>query len=230
MYTTLKYIITFPIWFVQAILVKQRAIKLPEAAGTRMHQIDDVPCVAVIGDSVAAGVGVEDINSSLVGALKNKLMKLTTDNISWYVYAKSGDKLKDLTAKLNDIDVQADYIVISIGVNDVTAFTSADKWQYTMRQLFQKLITQSPNSKILLLAIPPMEQFPLLPNPLAKVLGSRSKKLNLVSEALCQKFHQVSFMRVDIEADESLFAIDGYHPSAKSCKMLANKIVDELLS
>lgn len=218
---------TFPLWIFQAIHIRKQAIRLPEIADLPTKDFGESKThVVMLGDSVAAGVGVNHLHESLGGAVQRSLCNKLAQEVVLKVYAQSGDKIADLYEKLKETSlVHERFVVISIGVNDVTGFTSIKAWQQYLIKIIN-LINQHEQSHIVILGIPPMQHFPLLPYPLSTILGNRAKRLNEATLQVIKSYHHVHFLNVDINFDSTLFATDGFHPSAKSCRLLGEQIAN----
>lgn len=229
--------LTFPLWFIQALYVKYNAIRLPEAVGQRSHHANDGISLAILGDSVAAGVGIGHIDDALAGKIREEMAHSVNVQVNIDVLARTGDKLSHLIDKVSSglyaNSLSAQYIVVSIGVNDVTKFTSSKSWfsQLTMFcDHYVDNLLQGQTKKLIFIAIPPMEKFPLLPFPLSCLFGIRAKKLNLVTQQVIKNYPNIEFLPIHIMPDNSLFAKDGFHPSQKGCNLLAKDINEQLLS
>lgn len=231
-------IILAPIWIPQALYVKRVAIRLPEANRQFKNEIHSAETchLYVLGDSVAAGVGVEHINDSLGGQVCSALGSKLDKKIKWVINAKSGDKIADLSDKVSVINISANsYTVVSIGVNDVTNFTSLNRWRRYLVNILDVVAVQNMNPeslqrpKVVMLAIPPMEKFPLIPFPLSFAFGSRAKVLNAETKRITDLYEQVHFLPIDVSPEPSLFATDGFHPSAKGCTLLCEQISNILV-
>ena len=219
-----------PIWIIQAVWLKKTATRLPEASGKRDKKYLEntkQKTLVVMGDSVAAGVGVNTIEESVAGQLVKQLSLKLNEPISWSVFAKSGDTLENLLNKLSDIQPsQWDMVVVSIGVNDVTSFTSCKRWQVQLKKLVSYLAEANPNCKIILLPIPDLGEFPLLAKPLSRIFSWRSDKLNQASAALEAQYPQLTLLTLTLELGNKHFADDGFHPSKYSCQLIAKSVVD----
>ena len=220
-------LIFFPIWLIQAFYLKKTAVRLPEAKGERLlNEEKSKRQYLILGDSVAAGVGVEYIGDALAGHILQLANEHIKGDVSWQVLAKSGDKLSDLITQYKSCpSIVASHVVISIGVNDVTSFTSTKKWKTQLTELFDLIVSRNPACQIVLIAVPDMGQFPLLKWPLNQVFSWRSKKINRKSISCITSYSQVIFQSIDVSAEPKHFASDGYHPSSLSCKMLAQEII-----
>ena len=221
-------LLSLPVWLPQALWLKKNAVRLPEASGERQVISEGIEfCkVLILGDSVAAGVGVKTIEESLGGQVINQLQLQSSPEISWKVHAKSGDKLADLLSKLDAVSNEHwDLVVISIGVNDVTSFTSTHRWQQQLTELSSRLLKRSPDCKVIQLAIPDMGSFPLLKNPLSQIFSWRSKNLNRISMEFSKGHAQLTILPMDVELKAENFAEDGYHPSKRTCELIAQEIL-----
>jgi len=229
--------ITLPIWLLQAIYVKFKAIRLPQAIATNSHRHEKGISLAVLGDSVAAGVGVPHLDNALAGNIRDELSIHINLPINVNVLAKTGDKLSHLNGKIASNSyvscLSADYVVVSIGVNEVTSLTSSKRWlaQLTIFcDYFRNNLDTGQVRKIIIIGIPPMEQFPLIPFPLSYLFGQRAKQLNLVTQQVIKNYHNIAFLPISVEPDQSLFAEDGFHPSQTGCQLLAKELSALLIS
>lgn len=233
-------LLTAPVWLLQGIHTKRTANRLPEASGERTFVVEPtVECgtkqglnVAVIGDSVAAGVGIEKIKDALAGKLARQLSERQQEAVKVSVLAKSGDKIEQLhTAIEGQQSENYDYIIISIGVNDAKSFKSSGKWSMQLTALMSLIEQKFQPKKILLLAIPPLASFPLLKRPLANVLGFRSSRLNDVTSELQQRTQlQFTLVNYQLIPEPNYFTADGFHPNETASMAIAKTIVDNYLA
>ena len=228
-------LITSPLWILQGLIFKKVALRLPEAKGLdSAENIDNEKQFdfLMLGDSVAAGVGIDHIDNALAGTIAKtwKSNKHSSEQqIAWQVIGQSGLKIGDLVRLLEKRTLKANYFVISIGVNDAKGFTSIKEWRKQTTQLFNLLLEKSPNAKIIILAVPDMNQFPLLHLPLAKVLGDRCEQLNQVTQALITVHPNLIYQPIEMTVNKENFAPDGFHPSSSACQQLAKNILTHVL-
>ena len=146
----------------------------------------------------------------------------------------------DTPLKCDAVDVA----VISIGVNDVTGFSSLRRWRSNVTQIIERLKTEYQCRSIVFTALPPMHEFPALPQPLRWILGQKAKCLNAVLLNLVNKYHGVNVLKLTlIPANNgpsantlNYMAEDGFHPQvagyqlwAKAVVKLVNEELDELV-
>ncbi|WP_153915992.1 SGNH/GDSL hydrolase family protein [Shewanella sp. TC10] len=249
----LSLIFLWPIYLLQAIWVKKTTLKLPEPKGlregiVRLNNADDSQLsidtevvsssdpntlsILVIGDSAAAGVGVETQQQALTGQTVQSISALTSQQtepaaqvryhkLKWRLIAKSGYSTKNCLNKLNHIlsqahQISADTVIISLGVNDVLSPISAKTWISQQQQLCELLYTSLGCNQIIITSVPPMSAFPALPQPFRWFLGSRANEFN---HALTQWIDHSSLPCEQLDMRESLsnatMAEDGFHPSAE---------------
>lgn len=215
----------------QGLWTRKTTLKLPEPQGAREGDCDkDVSpesktlTVLIIGDSSAAGVGVAHQDHALSGYFTANLAK--TYQVKWQLIAKTGftstDLIKTLQHHHHAFD-HIDYTLVAIGVNDVTSFTSAKRWQKNLTELIMLLESQFHSKNIIFSALPPMHLFTALPQPLRWLLGARAKYLNqkiaeiILTKPACHLLH------ADIPFSEQYLANDKFHPSQAAYKLWAEQ-------
>lgn len=213
--------ILLPILLPQGFQVRARTLRLPEPEGKRVYQSSrDKPYPAhisllIAGDSAAAGVGASHQSYALSGRLLSGLSR--NYEVSWRVCAKTGHKSADLIDNLTALDASnIDVAIISIGVNDVTGFTSMSQWRRNIELIIDKLLTHHQCRLIVFTALPPMHLFPALPQPLRWVLGQRARRLNELLVNRADKYSRVRVLSPSLIPSDNanhFIAEDGFHPS-----------------
>lgn len=211
-----------PALLLQGRRVRKNTPRLPEAPGKRggFRGQGAQLRLLILGDSAAAGVGVEQQSKALSGQLTQAL----ADNFraDWKLHAKSGLTAYQIYQSLTELPKEAyDVVVVSAGVNDVTANTKNAQWLRAISQLTECLQQQYQSKLILFTAIPPMEAFPALPQPLRWYLGGRARRLNRLLKRLTEQYEGTELLKVDFPLTRDYMAEDGFHPSDKSCQLWA---------
>ena len=225
MLDSLQLIALAPILLWQGRKVRQRTLRLPEAAGARTGSLGQgLPLrVLLLGDSAAAGVGVSRQEEALAGQLAAQLS--SEYQVAWQLLAESGLKCQQLLSKLDDLTVQPyDCVVLSIGVNDVTAGTKDQQWLAQLKQLQERLRRDFNVQHIFISAIPPMQYFTALPAPLSGYLGRRAQRLNRLTAQLAERGDGLYFMSIELGVDPQMLAADGFHPSGQAYRLWAEQI------
>ncbi|MFV7499643.1 SGNH/GDSL hydrolase family protein [Acinetobacter pittii] len=217
MWLKLSTLALLPVLFVQGTKVRKNTPRLLEASGERQGIVGNGRPLSllILGDSAAAGVGVETQKDALSGAIISELQDRYS--IRWKLHAKTGDTTKQVFQALQHLEQQKyDVVVTSIGVNDVTKLTSASSWIKQQKQLFQSIQARFQPKLIIVSGIPPMQHFPALPNPLAWLFGKYAEQMNQVLDKWLESQNQFKFIQYDIEHFQAMnlpMASDGFHPS-----------------
>lgn len=202
-----------PIIIAQGRYVKKVTPRLPEAAGDRSGITGKGQKIRllIVGDSAAAGVGVDNQSQALAGNLVSTLAE--NYQVEWQLLAKSGHTTLDSLQMLSAQPQQTfDVIVTSLGVNDVTGTLPATTWLTQQQELITLLRKQFSCQQILLTQVPPMGQFPALPQPLRRYLGARSTQFNRKLAALIESQSDCQLVDFNTELNEKDMATDGFHP------------------
>ena len=203
---------------------------MPEAQGPRKmslgkHQRSRLNLL-YLGESPAAGVGIESIHDAVSARVAHNLSEVS--QIDWQLLAQNGITLKELLLKLQHTQTQPpDISIINMGVNDCTQLTSCNEWQKQIHGLVHELKTRG-SKHIFFTAVPPLQQFPLLPAPLSWLMGHRANILNTLLENICQQ-HHVQFLPFSAQLTPQLISIDGYHPNEKGAELWANSITRQII-
>lgn len=217
MWLKLSTLALLPVLFVQGTKVRKNTARLLEASGERQGIVGNGRPLSllILGDSAAAGVGVETQKDALSGAIISELQDQYS--IRWKLHAKTGDTTKQVFQAVQHLEQQNyDVVVTSIGVNDVTKLTSASSWIKQQKQLFQYIQARFQPKLIIVSGVPPMQHFPALPNPLAWLFGKYAEQMNQVLDKWLESQNQFKFIQYDIEYFQAMnlpMASDGFHPS-----------------
>ncbi|TKB48481.1 SGNH/GDSL hydrolase family protein [Ferrimonas sediminicola] len=221
----LTSVLLWPLLLYQGIRVRRTTVRLPQASGRRHGQAGQGPRlrVLVLGDSAAAGVGVEHQQQALSGQLAEALQPRFS--VQWRLVARSGLTTAKMLRYLSKRKAEPfDVVVISLGVNDVTRGVAAGSWLDQQRQLIALLREKYGCRHVVAAAIPPIGQFPALPQPLRWTLGRHASKLDrharrwMAEQPDCDR---VEFGSLD---DPSMMAADGFHPGAPIYRLWAQEV------
>ena len=200
--------------------VRRHTPRLPEPEGQRECLTgQETTRILLLGDSAAAGVGASHQSEALLGQLVKRMPAQST--IGYRLLAKTGDASSDVLTRLQTAEADApsfDLVVISVGVNDVTGFTSLARWRRTLCSIRQSVEP----THLLFTQVPPMHHFPALPQPLRWLLGWRARQLNAV---LNQTLEPDQILNVRIPFDEAYMASDGFHPGPSGYEIWADEVL-----
>lgn len=176
----------------------------------------------IIGDSTAAGQGTEYKQGIAVKTAEYLALK---NAVTWTNFSVSGATTGDvLTNQLDKaVNQKADVVLFSVGANDVTRLTSLRKIKKDLGAIIEKLIAGNCNIKIVLTGSPDMGSVPRFAQPLRGLAGFQTKRVNEVFRQVSEEY-QLTFAPIaertgpEFRKNQSLFAIDKYHPNEDGYK------------
>ncbi|HEY5774786.1 MAG TPA: SGNH/GDSL hydrolase family protein [Xanthomonadales bacterium] len=224
----LGFWLSLPVSAVQGLWLRRTAIRLPEAGGARngvSGRGTELHLLA-LGDSIIAGVGTGNMAHSLPVQFARALAKNRQCSVHWHAHGANGAAISDLRQSMAGLahDRQADVVLISIGVNDVTGLSSTRHWRSELEQLLLDIRGRWPRARVLFAGLPPMGRFPLPPQPLRFTLGHRAATLDAIAAAVISGQPGMLHIPTDINPLQQEFCEDGFHPSAQSCAYWANEL------
>lgn len=217
----------------QALYVRKTAPRFGPAGGESEGSSGDgrQTRLLAVGDSIIAGVGATELSKALVGRTAAAVAASLNCCVSWQALGVSGyNSTKILVQLVPELpDVAVDYIIVSVGVNDITGLTTLSRWRHNLSLLLDKLRAHSPGAVIAVAGMPPLHRFPLLPQPLRATFGMRGRSFDDVVMQVVDELPNTVHVPLDFEPDRHQFAPDGYHPSEKSYEEFGRHMADGLL-
>ncbi|MFL1406740.1 SGNH/GDSL hydrolase family protein [Marinobacter sp. M1N3S26] len=222
-----------PLLIYQGRNVRRNIVRLPEAGGDPSGQYGEgTPDrrVLVIGESTAAGVGVQRHDQGLASQLARLLHERSGETVTWHTCGINGATLAELMDNLPLESLpQADVVLLSMGVNDTTGFTPRHRFRQRLLALRKMLKDRYP-TPLGLLSVPPMHRFTALPSPLRQMMGWRARQLDRVYQSLVREQPgDFIYLRYAAVTDSSLLAEDGFHPGETGYRLMAESIADQSL-
>ena len=216
----------------QGYAVKKNTPRLAEPEGERIGQkgVGKSLALLILGDSAAAGVGVNVQDDALLGAI---LKELSSEfSIQFYLHATTGFTTDQVIQSIQTLETQHfDVIITSVGVNDITKFTSPQAWIAKQKQLYQILKHKFSPQLTIASGVPPMDQFPALPNPLAWLFGQYAKAMNLELGQFVAQQKQMEWIEYDLKKFLALnlaMAKDGFHPSKEIYQYWGKQVAEKI--
>lgn len=219
----------FPLLVAQALQVRGRALKLPEAAGPRSGTTGEGPDLRllILGDSSAAGVGAAHQDEALSGQLVKRLAP--TNRVTWRVEATTGHTTRDALRRLDTLQSdQFDVAVVALGVNDVTRAIPLKIWLRQQQQLITRLQDTFRVRQICLSGLPPMGDFPLLPHPLRWILGRQAQRFDRELRDQVAHIDGVSITPLEFDLSVDHMAEDGFHPGPEVYSAWADLLIPQV--
>lgn len=219
----------------QALYVRRTAHRAGPAPGPRSGSAgegEELIHLYGLGDSIIDGVGTSSIQNAMLGQTATGLAELLNTKVSWQGVGKSGHRtaqVMELLASAPPLQATA-FVIVSVGVNDVTGLRTLSQWRRDLRQLLLTLHGQCGQARVLMIGLPPMGEFPLLPQPLRALFGLRSRQFEQAAIHELNSLVFASYAHIDLPVTADSFAEDGYHPSELACRELGRNLAKVLIA
>jgi lysophospholipase L1-like esterase len=205
-----------PVLVAQALRTRKHAPQLPEAAGPRQGRVGEGAGelrVLIAGDSSAAGVGVAHQDQALAGHLSRALHRLTARPVHWWLHARSGLTTHQVLALLRThASPPANVAVVLSGVNDVIELVPTRRAVQQRAELADWLLAEGRARHVVFAPLPPVHRFPLLPEPLRRVMGADARRHDAALARWAAARHSVSHIEIPLDLRPEHMAEDGFHP------------------
>lgn len=173
----------------------------------------------VMGDSTAIAQGAPYKDGYAVASAKHLA---AAHAVTFVNVGVSGAVANDVAGpQLTEaLRYKPDIVLIAVGANDVTHFTSGSAVEQAMQQTIDGLRQANPAVKIIVTGSPAMDTVPRFPWAAQRIALWRVHSVNAVFERLVAKNHLVfapiaTETRAAFKADPTLFAQDKFHPNAR---------------
>lgn len=219
-----------PFLVAQALWVGLRAERLAEPPGPRAGQSGQGAALRllILGDSSAAGVGAATQDKALSGCLARALAPHVA--LDWHLEGETSATTRASLAKLPLLPERPfDLALLIHGVNDTTRLTAPATFRARQVALMEALRARHGTARFVLSGVPPMQHFPLLPQPLRWVLGQQAARLDHELARLAAEREGVSHLSLSLPFEPHLVARDGFHPSEAAYTLWAGMLAAEIV-
>ena len=222
-------LILSPLLFWQARRVRKHARTLPAPPGARSGRYGNGPPLSlmILGDSAAAGVGVDHQDRAISGNLMRQLGR--SYQVDWRLVARVGATTREALPLLSgQTPKPTDIIIVVLGVNDVTRQVFLKKLMAERARLYEQLRTNWHPKRVIVAGIPPIDDFPLLPQPMRWLLGLQADRFD---NALKQQAEEIGieYLPFDIPLTPQMMAEDQFHPGANTYAIVARRHAQKIL-
>ena len=184
--------------------------------------------VTWIGDSLAAGLGCDDV-ADTPAHLSARLLERAVDVT---MLAVPGSKASDVIERqLEHVDDFTDVVVLCVGANDVASSTPRSVYA---RQIDEILTALAP-TPVLMLSMPDMAMPDRMAEPLRTLAGARARYFEIARAKVAARHRHV--VSVDIasrpsgltrRAGRRMLCADRFHPGAEGYRLWAERIAQAL--
>ena len=222
-----------PVVAFQGMRVRSSTEMLPEASGPTTGTAGEgsgTPVrVAVVGESTAAGCGVDTHDEGFPAWLARKLAADTGRPVEWEVVGQNSATSRRIRYKLvPQVGKNLDAAVLLAGVNDVLGRRAPEEWGEDLTAIVDELLGRAEH--VVVTGIPSFEVFPSLPKTLGRYLAQRATALDEVSQRVCADRPQVTWFSAHslLPVGPDFFARDRFHPSALGYRRWAEAVAGDL--
>jgi len=222
-----------PLLVAQAAGTRVRMPRLPEAEGRRHGVVGKGPRLRLLiaGDSSAAGVGVAGQRQALAGQLSRRVAAECGATVDWRLFARSGLTTAQTLHLLQREPVWlADVAVIVTGVNDVVDEVPSHHAVAARETLANRLRNAHGVHHVIYAPLPPIHEFPGLPQPLRWVAGADAKRHNAALARWATTRDDVSQVDMHMPLNRDVMASDGIHPGEPVVRYCAERIAAHIAS
>jgi lysophospholipase L1-like esterase len=210
-----------PILMWQGVQVRRSTPRLPEPEGPREGVVGEGPVglrLLVVGDSTAAGVGVETQDQALAPRIARELVGHGHGAVSWQVIARTGLSARATLGLMASSKIlPADVMVTALGINDVLEQISTGQWLRYLNAIHHHGRGRAGVRHTVHCAPPRLDLLPLLPGVMKWVMGGAALMLD---EALLtyvngarRRSRYVMPYDPTRDAPATWLSADGFHPS-----------------
>ena len=214
----------FPVLAVQGARLFKTIPRLPEPSGVRVGTAGegDALRLLVVGDSSGAGVGVRTQDEALLGQTVRRLAKRF--RVDYRLIARHGSTLPRTLEHLRKQSPKPfDVALVALGLNDIIAGQRFGPWLASYQELVAELRERWGVQHVVASALPPVGQFPAIPNPLRWTLGRQARRYDAALKAWAEDEPDVTYIDFETSADDPLhgvpmadiMATDGFHPGPR---------------
>ncbi len=227
-----------PVIRAQAARIRRVALALPEPNGPRSGEVGILAAgappltILVAGDSSAAGVGAPTQALGLAPQLAAALALHLHNRVVWHVIARTGLTSEGVLEMLQQEPLpNADLAVVVLGVNDISHDVPLRHALRRRNRIVRWLRENAGVRWCVFPALPEVERFPLLPQPLAWYGGAQARQNNALQARWAsnpRRNENVWHVPMDGVMHPSLMAEDGFHPAPPLYARVAARLSEHI--
>lgn len=220
-----------PILYTQGLYLRTYTPEIPEPDGPREGtQGQGEPLkILIAGDSSAAGVGAATQDIALSGQLLHNICQ--EREVTWRLIARNAWTTEDMLSHLETVEGGSfDVSVTSIGVNDALCGFSVKRHIRNHKRFVEVLRNKFNVKKCYISALPPMEDFPLLPQPLSWFLGRSARVYNKALREWTDSEENLVYVPIKFPLTPEMLATDMFHPGPPTYKLWGEMVGSQLLA
>lgn len=225
--------LAFPIYLAQGIYVRQKSLRLspPEEGPVegKFGKGQAAYNLLVVGDSSAAGVGLDHTRETMGYQAAQKLQGRTGETVAWRMSGHNSavaGEIRDVVVP-NLAPDDYTHIFIMIGTNDMKNWHSTRRWKSEFGGLLYALRTRFPHAKLYWHQAIDVRDAPALPALLATIMNWRVQLFNRKGAQLCVERGAVAVPPLD-STNGWGYCRDGFHANKYGLSMWADHMLDHI--
>ncbi|QBI19066.1 SGNH/GDSL hydrolase family protein [Egibacter rhizosphaerae] len=189
------------------------------------------PCtLALLGDSLVSGVGVESARHALPSQLGLRVASLLDARVRVWVNARTGARAADVARTqvpaLRDADAPVDAVIVSVGANDATHLTRPTTYTSALREAVVGA-REATGAAVVLCGVPDFRGFRALSPPLRRTVHGYGTLLHHLQAGVAAQADAWFVPRDpavcrEFALDRDLMALDRFHASSTGVARLAD--------
>lgn len=187
--------------------------------------------VLVVGDSTAAGCGVDQREDMLAARIAHHVSVATGRGATWRAIGQNGHRtdefIRDYHAEA--LAHPADVIYISLGANDAMTVRNRRVVAGNIVRIARELRAANPDAAIAVSSLPAFFRFTKLPEPLRSTLYRISQGIERTARMRLDGEDRVTMNRPPTPYPDGFFARDGFHPGPLGYDLWGKLVVDEFV-
>lgn len=231
---TMYKIALAPALLLQGSHLRKTAIRLPEAGGSRAGSFGDgdaAPLLLLfVGDSSAAGVGVDWQHEAMPHQAAAMVSSKLNRPVHWQLLAKSGVNTGEAGGLVRSHELHpADIVITALGVNDVTSQHGAKRFISDYASLLQLVRERTGAFRAVVSGLPPMRVLPAAPQPLRWYLGQCASRLDHALQRFCASDTDLRFISLGWAKAHEM-AADKFHPGKGQYRQWAEMVAEQIIA
>ena len=183
--------------------------------------------IAVVGESTAAGCGVDSHDEGFTGSLAREITARTQRPVEWQVAGQRGATARRIRYRLlPQVGEDLDAAVLLAGGNDVMGLRSPEEWRDDLAAIVDDLMGRA--GHVVIAGTPPFALFPAMPATLGRYLTERAAVLDEVSRHICASRPCTTWVTMTGVPGPDFFATDRFHLSAVGYREWARVVAGHL--
>jgi lysophospholipase L1-like esterase len=220
-----------PVAAVQGMWLRSTTRMAPPAGGPNAGTVDagsGSPLrVAVVGDSTAAGCGVDRHDEGFAASMARAVAARSRRPVHWQTVGQFGATARRVRYRLlAQLGEDLDVAVLLAGGNDVMSRRSPDQWREDLSAILDDLTVRA--RQVVIAGLPPFALFPSIPATLGRYLSQRAAVLDEVSQQICATRPGTTWVTMTETPPAHFFASDQFHLSAAGYRRWAEVVASHI--